>query len=84
MITAIEYALMAGASYISNRPVVNRFPIPDGWLDFFHVPDPTTASIFPATGGFEAISFQRGNEIVISYESIKGGRFELNFENVAL
>lgn len=28
MTTNIEYALMAGASYISTRPDVNKFPIP--------------------------------------------------------
>jgi hypothetical protein len=27
MTTAIEYALMAGASYISTRPDPNKFPI---------------------------------------------------------
>jgi hypothetical protein len=33
MTTAIEYALMAGASYIDNRPSINnRFPTPDGWV----------------------------------------------------
>ncbi len=33
MTTTIEYALMAGASYISNRPNVNQFPAPDGWVE---------------------------------------------------
>jgi len=27
----IEYALMTGASYISNRDPKNQFPIPEGW-----------------------------------------------------
>ena len=31
MTTAIEYALVAGASYISTRDDVNQFPIPQGW-----------------------------------------------------
>ncbi len=31
MATAIQYALMAGASYISTRAPINRFPIPEGW-----------------------------------------------------
>ena len=31
MTTAIEYALMAGASYISTRADINKFPIPQGW-----------------------------------------------------
>ena len=29
--TDIEYALMAGASYISSRPDINKFPVPTGW-----------------------------------------------------
>ena len=29
--TIIEYALMAGASYISTRDPKNQFPIPQGW-----------------------------------------------------
>jgi hypothetical protein len=28
MTSAIEYALLAGASYISNRDPVNQFPVP--------------------------------------------------------
>jgi hypothetical protein len=41
--------------------------MPQGWTPFFHVPDSTTASVFPVTSGFEAIAFQKGTEIVISY-----------------
>lgn len=67
MPTAIEYALMAGASYITTRPDINKFPVPQGWTPFFPVPDPTTASVFPATAGFEAVSFINSTEIVISY-----------------
>ena len=63
MATAIEYALMAGRSYISTRADVNLFPIPAGWAEFFHVPNSTYPTIF----GFEADSFRRGNEIVIAY-----------------
>ena len=62
MATTIEYALMAGASYISTRPDINKFPIPQGWVAVTNPPhfqDDAT--------GFEAISFQRGNEIVIAY-----------------
>ena len=65
--TTIDYALMAGASYITTRPEVNRFPIPQGWTPFFPVPDPATVLAFPVTAGFEAISFSNGSEIVISY-----------------
>jgi hypothetical protein len=62
MITTIEYVLMAGASYISNRDKVNEFPLPEGWI----------ASIelyrnLSYTSGFEAISFIKGSEIVISF-----------------
>ncbi|MDP3744634.1 MAG: hypothetical protein Q8Q76_09905 [Methylotenera sp.] len=58
MTTTIEYALMAGGSYISTRPDLNKFPVPDGWLQTTHV---------TKSSGFEAVAFQRGSEIVISY-----------------
>ncbi len=63
MPSILEYALMAGRSYIDTRPDLNQFPVPGGWTEFFHVPNDT----FPQDSGFEAIAFQRGNEIVISY-----------------
>lgn len=62
--TIIDYALMAGASYISNRPEVNRIPTPQNWLGIKHDAQPS---------GFEAISFIDGatiatsTTIVISY-----------------
>jgi hypothetical protein len=63
MTTAIEYALMAGASYISNRDEVNRFPIPQGWEK---VMNPDSYFRDPISG-FEAISFTQGTDIVISF-----------------
>jgi hypothetical protein len=33
MITTIDYALMAGASYIFTRFDINQFPVPTGWLE---------------------------------------------------
>ncbi len=48
MVTTTEYALMAGASYISSRNPINQFPIPDGWTETSHVVD---------ASGFEAVSF---------------------------
>ena len=68
MATTIEYALMAGASYISTRPDINKFPIPQGWVAVTNPPhfqDDAT--------GFEAISFQRGNEIVIAFAGTNPG-----------
>ncbi|WHZ22886.1 MAG: Hemolysin-type calcium-binding region [Nitrospira sp.] len=58
-----DYALMAGASYISTRHDVNKFPIPSNWAV---ITNPDSYARDPNTG-FEAISFQRGNEIVISF-----------------
>lgn len=67
----IEYALMAGAAYISTRQKeFNRLPVPTGWAVLpdlnannqstgFYVSDPST--------GFEAIAFRKGTDIVISY-----------------
>ncbi len=66
MPTEVEYALMAGHAYRTTRDEINWIPVPQGWTPFSHVPDPATPS-FPTTSGFEAISFQRGAEIVISY-----------------
>ena len=59
----IDLALMAGRAYYDTRTDINRFPVPDGWTEFFHVPNAT----FPSSSGLEAVSFQRGDEIVISY-----------------
>ena len=52
MITTIEYALLAGASYISTRPDINNFPVPQGWAQVSYSP--------PVSSGFEAAAF--GNE----------------------
>lgn len=70
MTTAIDYALMAGASYISNRDPKNQFPTPQGWMKYFHVPNNPDYPMFTVASGFEAVSFQNTanpNEIVISF-----------------
>jgi hypothetical protein len=72
MATTIDYALMAGHAYRTTRDDINWISVPQGWSPFFHVPDPDTPS-FPVTSGFEAISFQRGTEIVISYAGTDPG-----------
>ena len=62
MTTLIDYALMAGASYISNRAEINRFPAPDVWLE--NIDGRTSGN----PSGFEATYFVGvNNEIVISY-----------------
>ena len=55
-----EYAIMAGGAYISTRGEINRFPIPTGlgWSQFKHETE---------NSGFEAVSYKRGKEIVISF-----------------
>ena len=60
MATQIEYALMAGRVYQSTRAAINLFPDLQalGWTEFFHQAQPS---------GFEAISFQKDNNIVISF-----------------
>jgi hypothetical protein len=60
MATDIEYAIMAGRAYISTRGKVNRFPVPQDWTQ---IPN----SHATASSGFEAVSFQKGDEIVISF-----------------
>lgn len=71
-ISTIDYALMAGGSYISSRPFdVNKFPIPSGWLETRHA-NPQDGS------GFEAVSFINGadiahsTDIVISFANQRG------------
>lgn len=78
----IDNALMAGRAYFDTRASVNRFPVPNGWTEFFHVPNST----FSVTGenGFEATSFRRGSEIVIAFAGtdftdISGDWTEANF-----
>ncbi|QLQ03573.1 MAG: hypothetical protein HZY77_13155 [Thiobacillus sp.] len=65
MATALEYALMAGASYISNRDLRNQIPLPVNWYRISYAQ--------PRPSGFEAAAFGNGttlansNEIVISF-----------------
>lgn len=67
MITTLEYALMAGGSYVSTRAEINRFPTPAGWTE--RIQDRRTI----AQSGFEATYFQKGTEIVISYAGTDPG-----------
>ena len=66
MTTKIEYALMAGASYISNRADINKFPAPLSWNEITELRrnDPIS--------GFEATYFTNGTEIVISFAGTNG------------
>jgi len=62
---------MAVRAYQTTRGEENLFPIPEGWTEFFHVPNATT----PTSSGFEAVPFQRGNEIVISFAGTDSSDF---------
>jgi hypothetical protein len=66
MTSAIEYALMAGASYISTRAEVNQFPVPEGWVEKL---DRRQA----LSSGFEATYFIKGTELVISIAGTGSG-----------
>lgn len=57
----IDCALMAGGAYIENRADINQFPTPAGWTEV------SDSHFYDSRTGFEAVSFQRGSEIVISY-----------------
>ncbi|MGB3225127.1 MAG: hypothetical protein WBB23_20210, partial [Desulforhopalus sp.] len=61
MATQLELSLMANRAYQSSpsRTPINTSPAPDGWEEKRHDVNPDS--------GFEAVSFQRGNEIVISF-----------------
>jgi hypothetical protein len=63
-VSTLDYALMAGYSYYSTRGDINRTPFPSGWLPF---DEPAGLNRRIGTEGFEAASFQRGNEIVIAF-----------------
>ena len=63
MANVIEYALMAGASYISSRAPLHRFPAPAGW-------SPTKYENPPGGSGFEAISFINGSSIATSTQIV--------------
>ena len=67
----IDCALMAGRAYQTSRDKANWFSVPQGWQEFFHVPDPAIPT-FPPNSGFEAVSFRRGTEIVISFAGTNG------------
>lgn len=59
----IDCALMSGRAYQLTRAEINLFPVPSEWTELFHVPN----DAFPTTDCFEAVSFQRGTEIVIAF-----------------
>ena len=61
MPTSVQYALMAGASYISTRPDINQFPVPEGW-------NITKKETLPS--GFEAAAFTSGTSIATSTEIV--------------
>lgn len=68
MADTVDYAMMAGRVYLSTRTTINYLPDlqSKGWNEFAHVAGLTNPA-FPATSGFEATSFIKVNEIVISY-----------------
>ena len=69
----IDCAIMAGASYISTRAEINRFPVPSGWTKIT-TPD---SHYQDSDSGFEAVSFRNTsnpNEIVISYAGTYPGQ----------
>ena len=68
MATIFDDALLAGASYVSSRAEINRFPVPAGWQE-------TIIGRRALPSGFEANSYIKGTEIVISYA---GTDFGLN------
>src|SRR5574343_569146 len=60
MTTAIEYALMAGASYYDTRAEINRFVLPQNWSVYSRFPA-------DASSGFEAATYKNGTDFVISF-----------------
>ena len=58
----LDCAMMAGAAYRSTRLEKNSFPVPSGsgWEEILN-------SHTQKSSGFEAVSFRKGNQIVISF-----------------
>ncbi len=79
MTTTIEYALMAGSSYISSRPDINKFPVPQGWTKVINPPHFTDDA-----SGFEAICYTNGTEVVISFAGTQSGAADWIHGNIPL
>jgi hypothetical protein len=62
MANAIDYALMAGAAYRSNRDQKNRIPTPQNWSEVIG-----SYRNLSNASGFEAVSFTQGADLVISF-----------------
>lgn len=52
MTTKIEYALMAGRAYQTNRDPINQFAVAEGWEEFAHVPNNSSYPEFTVANGF--------------------------------
>ena len=63
MAETYEYALMAGAAYVTNRHRNNWIPTPQGWTDL----SSSGGYQYDQTTGFEATAFRKGNEVVIAF-----------------
>jgi len=89
-ISTIEYALMAGSSYLDTRNEVNQLPFPEyfGWARLGGGLDHRGGTSDSAgRDGFEGAAYKRGNEIVISYAGTYGDISDLGPDwrtNIAL
>ena len=75
MATDIELALMAGRAYESTRSEENRFSTPQGW---------TLIDQDEKDSGFEVVTFQRGDEIVISFAGTYPGDIKDKLADILL
>ena len=75
MATDIELAIMAGRAYQSSRNEANWFSTPEDWSIIDHRDMPS---------GFEGVSFQRGDEIVISFAGTYSGDIKDWYANILL
>lgn len=71
MATTEDLAVLAVTAYEFVRTDENDMPAPDGWvrLDMppMGSPDHEDGTFFDTATGFEAVAYQKGDEIVISY-----------------
>lgn len=73
----IDYALMAGAAYISSRPDINKFPVPQGWAE-------AVDERQKKPSGFEATYFTKGTEVTIAYAGTQPGAADWIHGNIPL
>lgn len=75
MTSIVDYALLAGAVYLSNRPDDNIFPVPSNWAQI------SGSYFINPSSGFEAATYTNGSEIVMSFAGTDFSSLLTDFEH---